>query len=92
MPRFKTPLIILILGLLPFWLFIGGSSTTTVNGEVVQDSSFNLAGLILGLIGAGMALSALRDPIARQDQPRLALIVAAGALCVYQLVRSVGIL
>ncbi len=91
MDRFRTPAIILALGLVPFWLFIGSSSSTVVNGQTVTESHFNIAGLILGLIGAGMALSALRND-RRGDGLRVALIVGAGLICLLQLAYSVGLI
>lgn len=91
MSRFRTPLIILILGLLPFWLFIGSSNTLTINGEVVRDSRFNLAGLVMGVIGAGMAWSALRDRLNR-DRLRLVLIAIAGMVCLLQIAHSVELI
>src|SRR5690606_1638888 len=91
MDRFRTPLIILALGIVPFWLFVGSTSTTTVNGQVVSDHRFNIAGLVLGLIGAGMALRALREG-ARGDGRRLGLIVAAGIVCLLQVAHSVGVI
>ncbi len=90
MDRFRTPAIILALGLVPFWLFIGFSSSSTVNGQTVSEINFNVAGLVLGLIGAGMALSALRTD-RRGDGLRVALIAAAGLICLLQLAYSVGL-
>lgn len=90
MDRFRTPAIVLALGLLPFWLFIGSSSSTTVNGQIVSESHFNIAGLVLGLVGAGMALSALRND-RRGDGLRVAMIVAAGLICLLQVAYSVGL-
>lgn len=91
MGRFRTPLIILALGVIPFFVFIGASSSTTVNGQVVSDSRFNLAGLVMGLIGAGMAFSALRRPD-RDDKLRLGLIAVAGLVCLVQVAHSVEII
>jgi hypothetical protein len=91
MDRFRTPLIILALGLAPFWVFIGSTSTTTINGEVVSDHSFNIAGLILGLIGVVMALQAVRTGD-HSDGLRLALIVGAGLICLLQIAHSVGVI
>lgn len=48
--------------------------TLTINGEVVRDSRFNLAGLVMGVIGAGMAWGALRERLNR-DRLRLVLIM-----------------
>ncbi len=90
MDRFRTPLIILALGIVPFWLFIGTSSSTTVNGQVVSDHRFNIAGLVLGLVGVAMAFRALREG-ARGDGLRLGLIVAAGVVCLLQIAHSVGL-
>lgn len=91
MDRFRTPLIILALGVAPIWIFIGSTSTTTINGEVVSDHSFNIAGLILGLIGVVMAFRAVREGD-RSDGLRLGLIVVAGLVCLLQIAHSVGVI
>jgi hypothetical protein len=91
MSRFRTPLVILALGVIPFWFFIGSTSSTTINGEVVSASRLNFAGVIMGLIGAVMAFKALRDGD-RGDMLRLGLIALAGVLCLVQMAHSVGII
>ena len=91
MTRFRTPFVILALGLIPIWLFIGSTSTTTINGKIVSDQSFNIAGLVLGLIGAGKAFAALREGV-RADPLRSGLIAVAGAVCLLQVAHSVGLI
>jgi hypothetical protein len=39
------PLVAAVLGALPFLVFVGTSQTSTVNGETVLDSQFNILGL-----------------------------------------------
>ncbi|NED98034.1 hypothetical protein G1H11_22300 [Phytoactinopolyspora alkaliphila] len=85
------PVVAAALGLLPFVLFAGASSTTTVNGEVVQDSRFNMLGLVLAIAGLVMAWRAL---VARGGQRRLrsALASVAGVICLVQLPHSAGLI
>lgn len=48
-------IIAIILAALPFVLFIGATNITTINGQTVQDSRFNFAGVILSLVAFFMA-------------------------------------
>lgn len=82
--RLKSPLTALALGILPFWVFVGTSNRSTVNGRVVSDSSFNLLGLVMAGIGTAMAFRILRDDAPR-DLPRTALAVVAILVCIFQL-------
>lgn len=90
MSRFMKPLIALLLGGLPFFLFIGSTSTTVVNGELVAESRFNLGGVILALIGIGLAWSVLRERGERLGA-RKALAGLAALVCVVQLVSATDI-
>ncbi len=93
--RLRQPLIAMLLGILPLWLFVGMSQTTTVNGQVVQDSSLNLLGVILAIAGLVMVFKMLRDDrsYGRQPRwwPRTILAILAGLVCALQVVQSLGL-
>lgn len=88
--RFKTVLIAALLGILPYFLFIGGTNTATVNGVVVRDEQFNLLGIVCALIGLWLVFTILRRS-APKDMVRKALGVVAGLLCLLQLAASIDI-
>jgi hypothetical protein len=83
------PLIALALGLLPLMLFGGASSKTTVNGQVVQDSQFNVLGLLLAVVGLVIAW---RCVVASGGNRllRSSLAGVAAIVCVIQLALSAG--
>lgn len=87
--RFKTPLIAIVLGVVPFFIFLGSSQTMTVNGVTVRDEQFNLLGIALAIIGLWLALTVLR-PSAPRDFPRKILAAVAVLLCLLQLATSFG--
>lgn len=58
--RWLRPLAAAVLGALPFLVFEGTSQTSRVNGETVLDRRFNILGLVLAVIGIGVAIEALR--------------------------------
>ena len=93
-PRLRRPLVAILLGILPFWLFIGMSQTTTIDGEVVQDSSLNVLGVILAIAGLIMASKMLRDDGSYNHPPRwwprTLLAILAGLICAAQIVQSLG--
>lgn len=89
--RFKTPLIAILLGVLPFFVFLGSSQTVTINGDVVRDDQFNLFGVVLAVIGLWLAFTVLR-PSAPRDMARKALAVVAMLLCLVQLAASFGLI
>jgi hypothetical protein len=91
--RLTTPLIALVLGILPIWLFMGFGSRTVVNGRVVQDDQFNVLGLVLALIGISMAIRVLRgEGVQRLNWwPRRLLAVLALLVCVGQVGLSAGL-
>ncbi|EKF20482.1 SEL1-like repeat protein [Nitratireductor pacificus] len=60
-PALRAPLLALALGVAPFWIFIGTGSSLTVNGELVRESNFNIAGVVLGIVGVVVAFRALRE-------------------------------
>jgi hypothetical protein len=92
--RLRQPLIAMLLGILPLWLFVGMSQTTTVNGQVVQDSSLNVLGVILAIAGLVVVFKVLRDDGAYGHQarwwPRTILAILAGLICILQVVQSLG--
>jgi hypothetical protein len=86
-----TPLGVVLLGLLPFVVFVGTRSTTTVNGEVVRHEEVNLAGLVLAIAGLILAFRVVRSP----GSNRIVRSVIAGVgslLCLVQLPLSVGLI
>jgi hypothetical protein len=85
-----APLGVVALGLLPFVVFVGTTSSTTVNGEVVRHEELNVAGLVMAIAGLILAFRVVRHPggnrIVRSG------IAGAGALlCVVQLPLSVDL-
>ena len=88
MSHLVKPFIALILGIVPFFLFIGTTSTTTLNGEVAAETSFNFAGIVLALIGIGLAwrLMSGSGVLAQKILAALAMLI-----CVLQLISSSGI-
>lgn len=93
--RLRAPLIAILLGVLPFWLFVGMSQTTTVNGKVVQDSSLNVLGVIMAIAGLVVVFKMLRDDGSFGQParwwPRTILAILAGLLCAFQVVQSLGL-
>lgn len=86
-----TPLGVVLLGLLPFVVFVGTRSTTTVNGEVVRHEEVNLAGLVLAIAGLILAFRLVRS----QGSNRVVRSVIAGVgslLCLVQLPLSAGLI
>ncbi len=91
MLRFSRPLIVLVLAIVPFFLFLGTSETVRVNGELVSDNRFNLGGLVMAVIGLVMVFGMLR-PSAPNDGPRKALAALGGVLCLVQLANSIDVI
>lgn len=88
MSHLSKPIIALILGIVPFFLFIGTTSMTTLNGEVVAESRFNFGGILLALIGIGLAWKSLSGGRVLAQKILAALAVL---ICVLQLISSSGI-
>lgn len=90
MPNLAKPFFALILGIVPFFLFIGTTSITTSNGEIIAESRLNFGGILLALIGAGLAWSVLSE---RRPGPagRKPLAVLAALICALQLVSASGL-
>jgi hypothetical protein len=78
----RRPLVAIALGLLPFWLFLGAGGALRLDGAPPGGDRFNLGGLVLAMIGAGLAAGALRQRPAAP--PRLALGALALPLCLVQ--------
>ena len=93
--RLRRPLIALILGVLPFWVFLGSVQQTSVNGKLVQDSSFNTLGILLAVIGLVMAAKMLRKDGSYGEYerwlPRTALTGVAALVCLFQIGQSAGL-
>ena len=56
----------LVCAIAPFFLSIGGSSSTSINGVVVECSSFNLLGIIGGAVAMFLAVK-----LVRQTEPEI---------------------
>lgn len=88
MSRFSKPLVALALAIIPFFVFLGVSNVSTVNGAVVSDTRFNFGGLVMAVIGLGLVWDTIKLR-ARKDVPRKALAAVAGVCCLLQLASSV---
>lgn len=93
--RLRRPLFALLLGMLPFWLFLGTTQQASVNGIKVQDSSFNILGLVLAIAGLVMAVKMLKNDGSYGEPSRWwarsVLCIAAALLCVFQIGQSAGL-
>ncbi|MBN9392569.1 MAG: hypothetical protein J0I20_31330 [Chloroflexi bacterium] len=89
----KNDIVGLVAGILPFFLFIGGSTTQTVNGQVVNQSSLNLVALIGGAIAIIMAFIGFRTMSEREGNRSLylGLFVVLALLGAYQVARGIGL-
>lgn len=90
----NRPLAAILLGVLPFWLFLGASDKRTVNGEVVFESQLNLLGIVMAIIALGLAFTMLRRDGSPGQPPRRwlrsAVVIAAIPLALFQLGYSIG--
>lgn len=93
--RLRRPLAINVLGLLPFWLFLGTSQQLTVNSKLEQSSSFNVLGLILAVAGLAMLVKMLRKDGSYGEcerwWPRTVLGLLGAVLCVFQIGQAAGL-
>jgi|GEM_PF-2986087 len=55
------PLVGVVLAVVPFWVFGGTTSRTTVNGEVVTEAAVNLLGLVLAAAAVVIGVKRLRQ-------------------------------
>ncbi|MCZ0734905.1 hypothetical protein [Phreatobacter sp. AB_2022a] len=94
-PDLKDPAIALVLGIAPFWLFLGFHHQVTANDRVVEDYSLNILGLVLAIAGIVMVFRMLRrdGSYGRPPRwwPRTALSLLAGCACLFQVAQSLGI-
>jgi hypothetical protein len=97
--RFPSQLEIagIIAALLPFVCTASQTSTKTVNGRVVEQTSTDLVAILVGLVAIGIAATILVrifPNTAENDRlKRIGAMVVIGALGIYQLlVRGLGIL
>lgn len=86
----RRPLLAIVLGLLPFVVFVGTSNTARVNGELVRDEQLNILGLLLAAAGLWMAVASLRAGSQPATLRRVAA-VAAILVCSVQLAASAGL-
>src|SRR5262245_66053812 len=82
--------------LAPFVVYVGSSTTHTVNGQVTSHTDYNYAGIVLGVVAIMLAVKAvLRLPVEAPTQPRALHLVAGAAvaaLAVYQIARGASLL
>ena len=83
---FRIPAFALLLGLLPFWVFVGAGETKVYNGETIELSHFNLMGFVLAVVGLLMALQWIfrREPDAPRPLLAVVLSIAAVVVCLVQ--------
>ena len=84
-----SPLLSVLFGLAPFLVFGGTTRSRTVNGVVVEQSSFNLLGLGLAIVGMALAGQAIMSRV-QEDRFATTIAFAGLALCLFQLPRSIG--
>lgn len=85
----------LVLGILPFVIFVGAISYSVVNGVTTRYDYLNLAALAGGVIAVCIAVVMVRrDPESGQSAPRWAWAVGAAlfVLGAFQVVRGLGVL
>ncbi|MGQ4274430.1 hypothetical protein [Terrihabitans sp. B22-R8] len=87
----SRPLVALILGIVPFFLFVGSTNVVTVNGVRVRDDSFNVLGLVLAGIGLVITIKALLPKNGGRDAVRQGLAALALAICAFQIAVSGGV-
>ena len=89
----KNDIIGLIAGIIPFFIFIGSSSTSSVNGQVVSHSSLNLVAILGGVVAIIMAFIGFRSLSGRDGNRNLylGLLAALLVLGVFQVVRGIGL-
>lgn len=76
----------LILGIIPFFVFVGTTSSTTING-VTDSSTLNILGLVLGIIGLVIALRTMFRPV---GPVAVVVAVLAAVVCVAAILNSIG--
>jgi len=86
-----------VLGLLPFVVFLGLTSSTVENGEVTQYSYLNFAAIALGIAAVCVGIALVKRPpsaIAAYRRPGWAISVGVvlALLGAFQVVRGVGVL
>lgn len=86
----------IVAALLPFICTFSTSSTRTVNGRVVEETSTDYVAIVAGLIAIGIGISIFTTLFPRTDEydrmKRLALIVGIIAVGAFQLlVRGIGV-
>jgi hypothetical protein len=91
--RLGRPLLVLLLGIAPFWVFAGSTSQTTLDGQLAGEEAFNILGLAMALIGLSQAVRMLREDWMRPPRwlPRTVLLVVAALVCAFQLGHSGGL-
>lgn len=91
----RQEIIGIVVALLPFVLFFGTSSSTTVNGVVVESSRLNYAAIILGPIAAIIGLRVAMFARTALEADRIKHYAAAAAIIilgVFQTLRGLGVI
>lgn len=91
----KNEILGLVAGIIPFFLFIGSTSSNSVNGQVVSSSSFNLVAIVGGAIALLLAFNGLRelsDQTANSRLVHIGLAVALVLLGAFQIMRGIGMI
>lgn len=86
-----------VLGLLPFVLFLGITSSTAENGVIIDYLYLNFAAIAFGIAAVGIGISLVKRPpsaIAAYRRPNWAIAVGVvlALLGAFQVVRGVGVL
>jgi len=76
----RTEIAGILIALAPFAIRFGTSSSRTVNGVVVESSSVNYVGLVLGPVAILIGLMALRLLSRTADEDRIKRIIAIAAI------------
>ena len=90
MSRFSRPLLALLCAIVPFFVFLGSTSTTTIKREGVMDTRFNLLGVVLGAVGLWLAFRVLRAPV--RDAAAKSVAAIAAVFCLAQLASSFDVI
>lgn len=90
----KGEIIGIVAALIPFFIFIGGTSISTENGQVVKSSYFNLIGVIGGIVAVIVAFGVIKlfDEEAPEKFIHIAVFVCLLLLGGFQLLHGIGMI
>lgn len=86
----RKPLLALFLGVLPYVAFVGATSSTRINGRLVQQDEVNLFGLALAAAGLVVVWRYMRTPTGRSSVANVVAVVSVIA-CLVQIPVSAGV-